>query len=130
MDLRRESRRLAYSRGQGRARVRLISRNGRDHTRRFVGIAAAIAKLSARSLAVSGYSKLWDVRAAVSSENSCQPRAANARERAARLQTDYNKAGEMKSEANSVTIFNGRGFSTERYVCLPDTVDARGPNGR
>ena len=40
---------LAYKDG---ARVRLVSRNGRDHTRRFAGIAAAIAKLSARSLAV------------------------------------------------------------------------------
>jgi hypothetical protein len=35
----------------------------------------------------------------------------------------------MKSEANSVTIFTGRGFSTERYVRLPDTVDPRGPKG-
>jgi hypothetical protein len=118
-DLRRESRRLPYSRGQGRARVRLISRNGRDHTRRFAGIAAAIAKLSARSLAVRD----------IPSCGSWRLRAANARERAARLQTDYNKAGEMKSEANSVTIFTGRGFSTERYVRLPDTVDPRGPKG-
>jgi len=30
--------------------VRLVSRNGRDPTRRFAGIAAAIAQLSARSL--------------------------------------------------------------------------------
>jgi ATP-dependent DNA ligase len=29
--------------------VRLVSRNGRDHTRRFADIAAAIAKLSARA---------------------------------------------------------------------------------
>jgi hypothetical protein len=36
---------LAYKDG---ARVRLVSRNGRDHTRRFAGIAAAIAQLSAR----------------------------------------------------------------------------------
>jgi ATP dependent DNA ligase domain len=31
-------------------RVRLVSRNGRDHTRRFRDIAAAISKLSARTL--------------------------------------------------------------------------------
>ena len=31
---------LAYKDG---ARVRLVSRNGRDHTRRFAGIAAAIS---------------------------------------------------------------------------------------
>jgi ATP-dependent DNA ligase len=37
---------LAYKHGE---RVRLMSRNGRDHTRRFAGIAAAIAKLSAHS---------------------------------------------------------------------------------
>ena len=36
---------LAYKDGD---RVRLISRNGRDHTRRFRNIPAAIAKLSAR----------------------------------------------------------------------------------
>jgi hypothetical protein len=38
---------LAYKDGE---RVRLLSRNGRDHTRRFRDIAAAIAKLSARTL--------------------------------------------------------------------------------
>jgi hypothetical protein len=37
---------LAYKDGE---RVRLVSRNGHDHTRRFASIAAAIAKLSARS---------------------------------------------------------------------------------
>jgi ATP-dependent DNA ligase len=31
-------------------RVRLVSRSGRDHARRFAGIAAAVAKLSARAL--------------------------------------------------------------------------------
>jgi ATP-dependent DNA ligase len=35
---------LAYKDG---ARVRLVSRNGRDHTRRFRDLAAAISKLSA-----------------------------------------------------------------------------------
>ena len=38
---------IAYKDGP---RVRLMSRNGRDHTRRFASIAAAIAKLSAHSL--------------------------------------------------------------------------------
>ena len=40
---------LAY---KDSARVRLVSRNGRDHTRRFAGIAAAIAQLAARVLAI------------------------------------------------------------------------------
>jgi bifunctional non-homologous end joining protein LigD len=31
-------------------RVRLISRNGRDHTRRFLDLAAAVAKLTGRTL--------------------------------------------------------------------------------
>jgi ATP-dependent DNA ligase len=31
--------------------VRLVSRNGVDHTRRFYGIAAAVSKLSARTIA-------------------------------------------------------------------------------
>jgi bifunctional non-homologous end joining protein LigD len=41
-------------------RVRLVSRNGRDHTRRFADIAAAIAKLSARSLVVDGEVAIYD----------------------------------------------------------------------
>jgi bifunctional non-homologous end joining protein LigD len=40
--------------------VRLISRNGRDHTRRFAGIAAAIAKLSARALVLDGEVAIYD----------------------------------------------------------------------
>jgi bifunctional non-homologous end joining protein LigD len=48
---------LAYKDG---ARVRLVSRNGRDHTRRFASIAAAIAKLSARSLVVDGEVAIYD----------------------------------------------------------------------
>ena len=43
-------------------RVRLISRNGRDHTRRFVSIAAAIAKLSARALVLDGEVAIFDER--------------------------------------------------------------------
>ena len=48
---------LAYKDG---ARVRLISRNGRDHTRHFAGIAAAIAQLSARSLVLDGEVAVYD----------------------------------------------------------------------
>src|SRR5262245_49773442 len=42
---------LAYKDGD---RVRLVSRNGRDHTRRFADLAAAVAKLSARTLVLDG----------------------------------------------------------------------------
>ena len=52
-------RRVAYKDG---ARVRLVSRNGRDHTRRFAGIAAAVAKLSARSLVLDGEVAIYDER--------------------------------------------------------------------
>src|SRR5262245_3080900 len=38
---------LAYKDGE---RVRLVSRNGRDHRRRFADLTAAVAKLSARTL--------------------------------------------------------------------------------
>ena len=77
----------------------------------------------------SGYSKLWEAGAAASSEDRCaQMRAANARERAARLGKTYKD--KMKSEPDSVTVFPGQGFITDRYVCLPDTVDPRGPKGR
>jgi bifunctional non-homologous end joining protein LigD len=48
---------LAYKDG---ARVRLVSRNGRDHTQRFAGIASAIAKLSARSLVLDGEVAIYD----------------------------------------------------------------------
>src|SRR5437899_12845677 len=37
--------------------VRLISRNGVDHTRRFADLAAAVAKLNARSLVLDGGSR-------------------------------------------------------------------------
>jgi bifunctional non-homologous end joining protein LigD len=43
-----------------RARVRLISRNGRDHTRRFPEIAGAVAKLSARYLVLDGEIAIYD----------------------------------------------------------------------
>ena len=48
---------VAYKDG---ARVRLVSRNGLDHTRRFAGIAAAIATLSARSLVLDGEVAIYD----------------------------------------------------------------------
>jgi len=48
---------LAYKDGP---RVRLVSRNGRDHTRRFAGIAAAVAKLAARSLVLDGEVAIYD----------------------------------------------------------------------
>ena len=48
---------LAYKDG---VRVRLVSRSGRDHTRRFAGIAAAVAKLSARSLVLDGEVAIFD----------------------------------------------------------------------
>src|SRR5262249_40961169 len=48
---------LAYKDG---ARVRLVSRNGRDHTRRFTAIAVAVAKLSARSLVLDGEGAIYD----------------------------------------------------------------------
>src|SRR5215470_10814344 len=42
------------------AGVRLVSRNGRDHTRRFAGIAAAVDKLSARVLVLDGEVAIYD----------------------------------------------------------------------
>jgi bifunctional non-homologous end joining protein LigD len=40
--------------------VRLVSRNGRDHTQRFAAIAAAIAELPARSLVLDGEVAIYD----------------------------------------------------------------------
>jgi bifunctional non-homologous end joining protein LigD len=48
---------LAYKDGD---RVSLVSRNGRDHTRRFHHIAAAVAKLSARALVLDGEIAIYD----------------------------------------------------------------------
>ena len=48
---------LAYKDGE---RVRLVSRNGRDHTRHFNDIAVAVAKLSARSLVLDGEVAIYD----------------------------------------------------------------------
>jgi bifunctional non-homologous end joining protein LigD len=48
---------LAYKDDKG---VRLISRNGRDHTRRFHDIVAAVAKLSARKLVLDGEVAMYD----------------------------------------------------------------------
>src|SRR5262245_51817064 len=48
---------LAYKDG---GRVKLVSRNGRDHTRRFRDIAAAVAKLSGRTLVLDGEVAIFD----------------------------------------------------------------------
>ena len=48
---------LAYKDG---GRVRLVSRNGRDHTRRFASIAAAVAALPTRCLVLDGEVAIYD----------------------------------------------------------------------
>jgi bifunctional non-homologous end joining protein LigD len=48
---------LAY---KDRDRVRLMSRNGRDHTRRFADMATAILKLSAGTLVLDGEVAVFD----------------------------------------------------------------------
>ena len=48
---------VAYKDG---ARVRLVSRNGVDHTKRFGDVAAAIAKLSARTAVLDGEVAIYD----------------------------------------------------------------------
>jgi bifunctional non-homologous end joining protein LigD len=48
---------VAYKSGP---RVRFVSRNGVDHTSRFVDIAAAISKLSARTLVLDGEVAVYD----------------------------------------------------------------------
>lgn len=50
---------VAYKDG---GRVRRVSRNGRDHTRRFYDIAAAVSKLSARKLELDGEVAIYDER--------------------------------------------------------------------
>jgi ATP-dependent DNA ligase len=48
---------LAYKSGD---RVRVVNRNGRDNTRRFADLPAAIAELSARSLVLDGEVAIFD----------------------------------------------------------------------
>jgi len=50
---------LAY---KDRERIRLVSRNGRDHTARFGEVAAAITKLPARRLVLDGEVAIFDKR--------------------------------------------------------------------
>jgi bifunctional non-homologous end joining protein LigD len=59
LGLRGEGRRLADARTDG-DRVRLVSRNAVDHTRRFSDLAAAITKLSARTLVIDGEVAIFD----------------------------------------------------------------------
>src|SRR5262245_43886267 len=61
---------LAYEDG---GRVRLISRNGRDHTRRFADLAAAVAKLSARSLVLDGEVAILRPAAPVAARLAARP---------------------------------------------------------
>src|SRR5262249_61580233 len=49
---------LAYNDDGGR--VKLVSRNGRDHTRPFRDIAVAVSKLSARTLVLDGEVAIFD----------------------------------------------------------------------
>jgi hypothetical protein len=49
---------LAYKDGE---RVRLVSSHGRDHTRRFADLAAAVSKLSARMLVLDGENRTREV---------------------------------------------------------------------
>jgi bifunctional non-homologous end joining protein LigD len=55
------------------ARVRLVSRNGRDHMRRFAGIAAAVAKLSALSLVLDGEVAIFDEQLRSRFDWLCEP---------------------------------------------------------
>jgi bifunctional non-homologous end joining protein LigD len=48
---------IAYKDG---GRVRLLSRHGVDHTKRFADVAAAITKLSAHTLVLDGEVAIYD----------------------------------------------------------------------
>jgi bifunctional non-homologous end joining protein LigD len=48
---------IAYKDGD---RVRLVSRHGRDRTKRFVDVARAMTKLSARTLVLDGEAAIFD----------------------------------------------------------------------
>src|SRR5262244_378734 len=61
---------LAYKDGE---RVRLVSRNGRDHTRRFADLAAAVAKLSARPLVLDGEIAIYDQQLRSRFDRLCEP---------------------------------------------------------
>jgi ATP-dependent DNA ligase len=61
---------LAYKDGE---RVRLVSRNGRDHTRRFADLAAAVAKLTGRTLVLDGEVAIYDQQPARGSSDCVSP---------------------------------------------------------
>src|SRR6266446_2892005 len=60
LDLRGEGRRVAHARAQDDGRVRLISRNECDHTRRFPPLVEALTKLMPASFTLDGEVAVFD----------------------------------------------------------------------
>ena len=60
LDLRGEGRRVAHARAQDDGRVRLISRNECDHTRRFPHLVEALTKLMPASFTLDGEVAVFD----------------------------------------------------------------------
>jgi hypothetical protein len=89
------------------------------------------------TMAPDGTDNVWEVGLATSAEDRCnQLREANVRARTEMLRksplagkAEPGEAGSIQSDRASVTLYTGRGFISTRYVCLPGTIDPRGPKG-
>jgi hypothetical protein len=80
----------------------------------------------------SDYFSEWGVSLASSSEQECRRAAAEqlrARETMLRQPGPNKKTPDVKVEGPYVTHTFTGGLLSYRYVCLPDTVDPRGPKG-
>jgi hypothetical protein len=81
----------------------------------------------------SGYSSEYGISLASSSEQECRREAAaqlRARETMLRQPGPNKKTPDVKIEGPYVKYTFEGGILNYRYVCLPDTVDPRGPKGK
>ena len=85
----------------------------------------------------TAHDQSWSVIAGWPSFGDCQPVLSRAvadraqRWRSARLPsgaTDTSR--EVRAEGNQVSVMSKSGMLNYTYVCLPDTVDPRGPKGK
>jgi hypothetical protein len=83
----------------------------------------------------------WSIIIASPNPQDCQNfRAAATKDRADRWRniprppgadpTTASPGPSVKSEGNQVTVSGASGVTSYRYLCLPDTVDPRGPKGK
>jgi hypothetical protein len=76
-----------------------------------------------------GHEKEWEIAGSALEAKDCPPFAARAKEH--RAQAWRSPFTEVKVEGNQLTVSSKKaGFVINfRYLCLPDSIDPRGPKG-